>query len=163
MRAAKALGVEMLTLHASGGPRMLEAAVDARGGDANPLLLGVTVLTSLDHADLTRLGQQDPLRLVVERLAAMVHRCGCDGVVASAHEAAAVKELCGQDFLVVTPGIRHGDAAVDDQARVATVDAAVAAGADYLVVGRPILRATDPAQAAAEIQKQIESAYVRDQ
>lgn len=152
------LGVELLTLHAGGGPTMLEAAARARG-DGGTRLLGVTVLTSLDAAELERLGWRDEPAAAVDRLCRLARESGCDGVVASVLEAAAIKSICGTDFLVVTPGIRPAGASVDDQARVATPAAAVAAGADYLVVGRPILRAEDPVAAAQDISEQMAQAF----
>jgi orotidine-5'-phosphate decarboxylase len=158
VRAARDSGAEMMTLHATGGRAMLEAAVAARQGASLPRLVGVTVLTSLDRADLDLMGQVGEPREIAGRLAAMAKQSGCDGVVASAREVAFIKERCGRDFFVVTPGIRPQDASPDDQARVATVQGAVAAGSDFLVIGRPILRAADPGQAAAEIRRQIEAA-----
>lgn len=159
VRAAQGLGAEMMTLHAAGGAKMLEAAVAARAGESLPLLVGVTVLTSLDRADLKRLGQTGEPQEIAARMANVVKGSGCDGVVASAHEVASIKQECGAEFLVVTPGIRPAGASADDQARVATVARAVDAGSDFLVVGRPILRAPDPGLAAAEIREQIEMAY----
>jgi len=158
--AACDLGVELLTVHASGGPRMLEAAVRARG-DASTRLLGVSVLTSLGRDDLERLGwQREPISCVVH-LCAMARDCGCDGVVASVHETGAVRAECGEGLVIATPGIRPAGSAVDDQARVATPAAAVEAGADYLVVGRPILRAADPVLAAREIRSEMMRATAR--
>jgi orotidine-5'-phosphate decarboxylase len=159
VRAARGLGAEMMTLHAAGGARMLEAAVAAREGDSLPRLVGVTVLTSLDPADLQRLGQEGEPGEIASRMANVVKESGCDGVVASAHEAASIKRACGSEFLVVTPGIRPTGVGADDQARVATVANAVDAGSDFLVVGRPILRAPNPGLAAAEIREQIEMAH----
>ena len=124
-----------------------------------PRLLGVTVLTSLEGADLQRLGQSGEPQDIAAKLASVVQESGCDGVVASVHETASIKHECGTDFLVVTPGIRPAGASEDDQARVATVSSAVDAGSNFLVVGRPIIRAPDPGIAAAEIRAQIEKAY----
>lgn len=157
VRSATALGVELLTLHVAGGAPMIEAAVAARG-DATTRLLGVTLLTSLDAGDLRRLGFEEAPGQVVDRMAAMAHDSGCDGVVASAREAAAIKRRHGEGFLVVTPGIRPAGTRRGDQARVAGVAEAVRAGADYLVVGRPILQADDAAAAAAAIRDEIEGA-----
>jgi orotidine-5'-phosphate decarboxylase len=159
VRAARGLGAEMMTLHASGGAAMLEAAVAARAGDSLPRLFGVTVLTSLDASDLIRMGQAGEPREIAGRLARMARDSGCDGVVASAREVGFIKETCGAEFLVITPGIRPSGGGLDDQARVATVEGAVAGGSDFLVVGRPILRASEPAAAAAEIREQIRKAY----
>ncbi len=159
VRAARSLGAEMMTLHAAGGAKMLEAAVAARAGESLPRLVGVTVLTSLERADLQRMGQAGEPQEIVGRMARVVKESGCDGVVASAHETAFIRQECGSELLVVTPGIRPAGASVDDQARVATVESAVGAGSDFLVVGRPILRAPDPGLAAAQIRAQIEKAY----
>ena len=159
VRAARGMGAEMMTLHAAGGAKMLEAAVAARAGESLPRLVGVTVLTSLERADLKRMGQAGEAKEIAARMANVVKESGCDGVVASAHETASIKQECGAEFLVVTPGIRPAGASVDDQARVATVASAVEAGSDFLVVGRPVLRAPDPGLAAAEIRAQIEKAY----
>lgn len=159
VRAVRDLGAEMMTLHAAGGARMLEAAVAAREGGSLPRLVGVTVLTSLETTDLRRMGQAGAPEEIAARMADVARGSGCDGVVASAHESASIKRKHGPEFLVVTPGIRPEGAAVDDQARVATVASAVGAGSNFLVVGRPILRASDPGRAAAEIRAQIEQAY----
>ncbi len=157
VRAAVDLEVELLTLHTSGGRKMLEAAVQARGAYRLPRLLGVTVLTSLSAADLPAIGLLDDPALLVERRCRLAHDCGCDGVVASVREAPSIRARWGPEFLVVTPGIRPAGADVHDQARVATPAAAVAAGADYLVVGRPVLQAEDPAAAATAIRASMES------
>ncbi len=162
VRAAADLEVELLTLHTSGGRKMLEAAVAARSESRLPRLLGVTVLTSLSAEDLTAVGLLDDPASLVERRCQLAHDCGCDGVVASVREAASIRARWGPEFLVVTPGIRPVGADVDDQARVATPAAAVAAGADYLVVGRPILQAEDPVAAAAAIRVSMESESVAD-
>ncbi|MFQ5745079.1 MAG: orotidine-5'-phosphate decarboxylase [Acidobacteriota bacterium] len=161
VKAAVELGVELLTLHASGGTRMMEAAVAARGRAATPRLLAVTLLTSLQASDLRRLGQEPTPAAVVAGMAKAAHQSGCDGVVASAHEAVRIKQQRGPEFLVATPGIRPAGFAVDDQARVATVAAAIGAGADYLILGRPILRADDPAQAARAIRAEMETVDAR--
>jgi orotidine-5'-phosphate decarboxylase len=158
VRAARDSGAEMMTLHATGGRAMLEAAVAARQGESLPRLVGVTVLTSLDRADLELMGLVGETHEIAGRLAAMVKESGCDGVVASAREVETIKQSCGSEFIVVTPGIRPQGTSADDQARVATVQDAVAAGSDFIVIGRPILRAPDPGRAAAEIRKQIETA-----
>jgi orotidine-5'-phosphate decarboxylase len=154
VRAAARLGVTWLTVHASGGSAMLRAAVAAarEAGPAAPRILAVTVLTSLDRAALQR-DLQVPIAVEghVLHLAALARDAGCDGVVASPHEAARVRALFGPQGLVVTPGIRPAGADPNDQARVATPEAARRAGADYLVVGRPITESPDPAAAAAKI------------
>lgn len=156
--SVRGLGVELLTLHAGGGSRMLEAAARARGDGALPRLLGVTVLTSLDGAGLTELGVESDAAGQVARLCRIAARSGCDGVVASVHEAAEIKRSCGPDFLVVTPGIRPAGSASDDQARVATPADAIRAGSDVLVVGRPILAAADPVAAAEAIRAEMAAA-----
>lgn len=152
------LGVELLTLHASGGPAMLAAAVRGRAAAALPQLLGVTVLTSMDEGQMRAVGLEGTPSEAVARLCGVAQENGCDGVVASVLEAAAIKAARGTGFLVVTPGIRPAGSARDDQARVATPADAVLAGADYLVVGRPILRASDPAAAADAIRREMEIA-----
>jgi orotidine-5'-phosphate decarboxylase len=159
VRAASGLGVELLTLHAAGGRRMLEAAAAARGDRGRPLLIGVTVLTSLDAAQVEEIGFKDGVEASVAGLARLARDAGCDGVVASSHEVGGVKAALGDGFLLVTPGIRPAGAASDDQARVATPGEAVAAGADILVVGRPILTAPDPAAAADWIRAEMEHAH----
>lgn len=155
---ARDLGVELLTLHAGGGRRMLEAARQGLEDAPRPRLLGVTVLTSHGPEDLREMGIDESPAAHVERLCALAHRGGCDGVVASVREAATIKAAYGDSFLVVTPGIRPPGAAADDQTRVATPAAAVQAGSDYLVVGRPILRAADPVAAADSIRAQMDAA-----
>jgi len=153
--AATRLGVWMLNVHASGGNAMMAAArraVDeAAGGRAPPLLIGVTVLTSLDGDDLRAIGVDATPREQVLRLARLAQASGLDGVVCSAQEAAALRAACGPHFQLVTPGIRPEGAAAQDQARVATPAAALAAGADWLVIGRPITAASDPAAALAAV------------
>lgn len=145
--------VRMLTLHCDGGSVMLRAAVAAAGprGPARPLLLGVTVLTSVDEQMLKdELAVARELTEQVVHLAHLAQASGLDGVVASPWEAAAIRQACGPNFLIVTPGIRPDWAASDDQRRAATPAAALAAGADYLVVGRPISAAADGPQPAAQ-------------
>jgi orotidine-5'-phosphate decarboxylase len=162
--AAELPGVRMLTLHASGGSAMMRAAREAAGSRRNrPKLLAVTVLTSLDAADLRRVGiSTSPLDQVLH-LAKLAKSSGMDGVVASPLEVAAIRKAVGPDFLIVVPGIRptraSGSSATknhtDDQRRVATPAAALKAGADYLVVGRPILDAANPAAAAKAILREM--------
>lgn len=161
VRLAGGLGVEFITVHAGGGRQMIEAAVAARGGDGMPRVLGVTVLTSLDGAQLEEIGMRGGTEQGVARLADLAHSAGCDGVVSSPHEVAAIKAAHGDDFLAVSPGIRPAGAAFDDQARVATPADAVRAGADVLVVGRPIMNADDPAAVAAAIRREMEDAHGR--
>ncbi len=156
VRSAAELEVELLTLHTSGGRKMLEAAVAARSKQRVPRLLGVTLLTSLSAEDLPAVGIHDDPASVVDRRCQLAHDSGCDGVVASVREVAAIRARWGPEFLLVTPGIRPAGADAHDQARVATPAAAVLAGADYLVVGRPILHADDPVAAAVAIRASME-------
>lgn len=154
--AAAELGVWMINVHASGGRAMLRAARAAlENFERRPLLVAVTVLTSLDAAALGEVGVNDAPAQQVARLARLAHDCGLDGVVCSPQEIAAVKAACGHAFLTVTPGIRPAEASLDDQQRVATPASAVRAGGDHLVIGRPITRAADPALALAAIAREI--------
>jgi orotidine-5'-phosphate decarboxylase len=151
-RAAE-LGVGLLTVHTAGGRKMLEAAVRARG----PVrLLGVTVLTSLDDADLAEVGSGPSVAALVARRAALAAAAGLDGVVAAPSEAAALRAAVPPAFLIVTPGVRPAGAAAGDQKRVATPRAARAAGADLVVVGRPIRDAADPRAAAAAVAAELD-------
>jgi len=155
--AATRLGVWMLDVHAAGGRAMLVAARDAvvaaaSGRDApKPWLIGVTVLTSLDSGDLDEIGFAGAPETLALRLARLTADCGLDGVVCSAIEAPALRRALSAGFKLVTPGIRPGGAAADDQARIVTPEAAIANGADYLVIGRPITQASDPPAALARI------------
>ncbi|MEE8129357.1 MAG: orotidine-5'-phosphate decarboxylase [Vicinamibacterales bacterium] len=157
VRAAADLGVWMLTVHTAGGADMLRAAKEA--ADAGPRIVGVTVLTSLDEAALRRLGISRGVADHVDELAGLAQEAGIDGVVASPLEIERIRGRCGGTFTVVTPGIRNpsGDAP-DDQRRTLSAADAIRAGADYLVVGRPIIAAPDPRAAAAQIAKQITQA-----
>jgi orotidine-5'-phosphate decarboxylase len=153
--AATRLGVWMVNVHASGGEQMMRAARAAahdeasRLGRSAPLVVAVTMLTSLDDSTLRQLGIGATMIEQVVRLAALAERAGLDGVVASPQEIAAIRTRCGKAFEIVTPGIRGADDAKGDQQRTATAAEALAAGATYLVVGRPIIAAADP-RAAAE-------------
>lgn len=151
------LGAQFLTLHVTDS-KTLDAAVRGRG-DAGLKLLGVTVMTNLEQADLTEQGitEYAPGELVLKR-AQLAKQAGLDGVVASAREAAAIRDLVGPDFLIVTPGIRPEGSGRGDQARVMTPKLAIEAGANYLVVGRPITQASDPAAAAKAIRDEIAAA-----
>jgi orotidine-5'-phosphate decarboxylase len=158
VRAACGLRVFMMTIHTAGGKEMMRAAADeaaacrARTGLPRPLLVGVTVLTSLSGADLAEVcGYGGPVEDLVLRRAAMAKEAGLEGIVASVAEAARIRAELGPRFVIVTPGIRPAGALPGDQKRAATPRAAVEAGADYLVVGRPIYEAQDPAAAARAI------------
>lgn len=156
VREAARLRVRMLTVHAAGGGKMLRAAMDAaRSTNASTRVLGVTVLTSLDQRDLEHAGVRGSVVDQVSRMAALAISNGCHGVVASAQEAATLRAELGNDFLIVTPGVRPAGFEQDDQARVVTPAEAIAAGASYIVVGRPITDAEDPASEAREILAQI--------
>ncbi|PJC02441.1 MAG: orotidine-5'-phosphate decarboxylase, partial [Gallionellales bacterium CG_4_9_14_0_8_um_filter_59_50] len=144
-KSAAALGVWMVNVHALGGRRMLEAARAALAHvERRPQLIAVTILTSLAQDDLHDIGIESTPAQMVSRLARLTQACGLDGVVCSAQEAATLRSQCGADFRLVTPGIRPAQAAADDQARIMTPSAALAAGASYLVIGRPITQAPDP-------------------
>lgn len=154
--AASRLGVWMLNVHASGGRAMLEAARTAVDNmPSRPLLIAVTVLTSLDQAALNEVGIPGSLQEQVLRLASLAYAAGLDGVVCSAQEAAMLRHQFGGEFCLVTPGIRPPSAQADDQSRVATPVVAMSNGASYLVVGRPITRATDPLRALQAIYEEI--------
>ena len=163
VREASRLGVGLLTVHASGGTEMLRAAAAAAAAETErPLVLAVTVLTSLDRARLQR-ELQVPVAVEGQavHLATLARAAGVDGVVASPREAGALRTALGRELTLVTPGIRPAGATADDQVRVATPAAAVRAGADYLVVGRPVTGAPDPRVAAAAIIREIEEAVAR--
>jgi len=153
---AAQLGVSMLTVHATGGGKMLRAAVEAAQAiNSQLLVLAVTVLTSLDDSDLNMLGLRGGVLDEVLRLAALALSNGCQGIVASAREASALRAEFGRDFTIVTPGVRPAGSGADDQARVVTPAEAIAAGASYIVVGRPITGASDPAAEARAILGQL--------
>lgn len=156
--AAADLGVWMVNVHASGGRRMMETTREALEAlPQRPLLIAVTVLTSMNTADLAELGLPEPA-VQVEKLARLTRDCGLDGVVCSAHEAALLKASCGQDFKLITPGIRPADSAANDQSRIMTPEQAVAAGADYLVIGRPITQSADPVGVLKQINTSLQGA-----
>ncbi|KAA9002026.1 orotidine-5'-phosphate decarboxylase [Affinibrenneria salicis] len=151
--AAADLGVWMVNVHASGGARMMTAAKAALlpfGADA-PLLIAVTVLTSMESGDLQDLGISLSPADYAERLARLTRDCGLDGVVCSAHEAQRLKQACGQSFQLITPGIRPAGSAAGDQRRIMTPQQARDAGVDYMVIGRPITQSADPAATLREI------------
>jgi orotidine-5'-phosphate decarboxylase len=158
MAGVAELGVRLATVHCGESPRMLEAAVAAAASRVG--VLGITVLTSVSAADAVAAGFHEALPAIVLRRAAAAHAAGCAGIVCSGLEAATVKARFGAGFLAVTPGIRPAWAAggKDDQSRVATPAEAVKAGADYLVIGRPIRDAADPCEAARRIAEEIASA-----
>ncbi|MCC6301463.1 MAG: orotidine-5'-phosphate decarboxylase [Gammaproteobacteria bacterium] len=159
--AAAELGVWMVNVHAQGGRRMLEAARESLVRfTSRPRLIAVTVLTSLDDAELREIGFQDSAERLVERLAALTAEAGLDGVVCSAREAAVLRGRHGAGFTLVTPGIRPDGGAQDDQRRVMTPAEAIHAGSDYLVIGRPITGAADPVAALQAIQAEIAVATV---
>lgn len=160
--AAAELGVWMVNVHASGGRRMMEAAREAvdksSANDQRTKLIAVTVLTSMERSDLQEIGLDiDPLDQV-KRLAALTQSSGLDGVVCSAQEASALRAQAGEGFELITPGIRPANAEKGDQRRVMTPAEAIAAGSTYLVVGRPITGAADPAGAAVAIQTEVSAA-----
>ena len=146
--------------HAAGGEAMMRAAADAAkaAGSSRPLLLAITVLTSLDDRDLDTVGQHGPVAEQAKRLAVLAKKSGLDGVVCSAHETDALRAECGKDFLLVVPGIRPGWTPSNDQKRVVTPVEAIRRGADYLVIGRPITQADDPAAALERIAAEIAAA-----
>jgi orotidine-5'-phosphate decarboxylase len=152
--AACALGVDLVDVHALGGSKMIAAAAKAKAG-SKTRLLAITILTSHDADTLAELGLRGPIQEAVVRLAGLAQAAGADGVVASPLEAALIRDACGPDFLIVTPGIRPAGSAKQDQARAATPASALAAGADYLVVGRPIIEADDPETAAQTVVAEV--------
>lgn len=160
--SAAGLGVSMLTVHASGGAKMLRAAAQAARQAKNPpLVLAVTVLTSLGDEDLQEIGVSGKASDQVLRLAALARDNGCLGVVASPQEVKQLREMLGTGFAIVTPGVRPAGADAGDQARIATPGDAIRNGASYLVVGRPITEAKDPAQAAEGILREIAAANTK--
>ncbi|MFZ0212436.1 MAG: orotidine-5'-phosphate decarboxylase [Candidatus Acidiferrales bacterium] len=163
LSAARLPKVKMLTLHSTGGLEMMRAARAALKGLKNPpKLLGVTILTSLDDAELVRIGLTGPVESRVVALAQLAKTAGLDGIVASAREVGAVRAAVGRDMTIVVPGVRpatpEGGAKTDDQARVATPASAMRASADYLVIGRPITAASDPRKAAETILQEMKAA-----
>lgn len=154
VKAAAELGVWMVNVHASGGERMMVAArevLDQRRVGKSPLLIAVTVLTSMDTSDLSGVGiERDPEEQVM-KLARLAHTCGLDGIVCSAQEATLMRTQFGNEFCLVTPGIRLNTSPADDQRRTLTPAAAISAGSSYLVIGRPITQSPDPAATCKSI------------
>lgn len=152
-KAAADLGVWMINVHASGGLEMMKAAKNALEPYAKdaPLLIAVTVLTSMQEKELSSLGIVHPMLTQVHHLAGLAEKAGLDGVVCSAYEVGLIKKICGSQFITVTPGIRLAENVADDQARTMTPQEATAQGSDYLVIGRPITRAADPKDKLLEI------------
>ena len=158
VQEAAQLGVTMLTVHAAGSGKMVRAAVEAaRAVSPSLMVLAVTVLTSLDEHDLDKIGVRGTVRDEVLRLSALALANGCQGIVTSAREASALRAELGDDFAIVTPGVRPAGTGHGDQVRVVTPSDAIAAGASHIVVGRPITEATDPAAEARAILGQISS------
>lgn len=157
VRAAAELGVWMVNVHASGGPRMMDAAREALTpmGSRAPLLTAVTVLTSMEQDELTAIGVKRSLQEQVEALAMLTKDCGLDGVVCSANEASVLRKALGPDFLLVTPGIRPAASERGDQRRVASPREALEQGSDYLVIGRPITQAASPLDSLRNIAESI--------
>ncbi|EGU35418.1 orotidine-5'-phosphate decarboxylase [Vibrio scophthalmi] len=153
VRAAAEMGVWMVNVHASGGERMMAASREILGpyGKDRPLLIGVTVLTSMEQSDLAGIGLDMAPKDQVIRLASLTKNAGLDGVVCSAHESSMLKAELGQEFKLITPGIRPAGSEQGDQRRIMTPVEAIQAGSDYLVIGRPITQAINPAQVLAEI------------
>ncbi len=157
--AAADLGVWMVNVHASGGRKMMQAAAERLAGYSHrPLLIGVTVLTSMDSQDLQEIGLNVSSEQQVLRLAGLTREAGLDGVVCSSQEVTSLRSIMGQDFKLVTPGIRPAGAGTQDQVRIATPGQAILDGSDYLVIGRPITQAQDPLQALHDIQTEINQA-----
>ena len=155
VRSAANLGVWMINVHASGGSKMLDASKKAlEGFDKPPLLVGVTILTSISEEILTEIGFNN-LDKQVMRLTKLAQRSGLDGVVCAASDASKVKQTCGESFLTVTPGIRPRDADLNDQSRTSTPKEAIANGSDFLVIGRPITGSEDPTNALENIYKEV--------
>ena len=155
---ASALGAAMLTIHASGGRAMMSAAAKAAKSPSRPLILGVTILTSLGQSDLAEVGFTGSPAQSAVRLARLAQDSGLDGVVASPLEIESIRAACGSEFVVVTPGIRSAHDSRGDQKRTMTAKEAIAAGATYIVVGRPITEARDPREAAVSLLESAKDA-----
>jgi orotidine-5'-phosphate decarboxylase len=158
MKALAPLGAAIINVHASGGAAMMRSAAEAAASvQPRPKVLAVTVLTSLEAEDLAAMGVAATALEQVVRLARLTKASGLDGIVCSPQEIEAVRAACGRDFLIVTPGVRPAGGAADDQRRVMTPRQALAAGADFLVIGRPITGAADPAEAARAIAAELDA------
>ncbi len=161
VRVLTRLGVDMINVHAVGGLKMMQAAKQSMReeaqalGIAAPKLIAVTILTSMDETEFSALNYRTSVAEQVVSLAKLAKQAGLDGVVASAQEAKKIRQACGSDFLIVTPGVRPAGAATQDQSRITTPATAIQNGADYLVVGRPITQAANPQDAARNIQQEI--------
>ena len=155
VKAASNLGVWMLNIHTSGGSAMMKAAKEATTGlEDPPLIIGVTMLTSLNEKDVNEVGIKDISNQVLS-LASLAKKNSLDGIVCSANDVISVKELLGKNFVTVTPGIRSSDSSKDDQSRVSSARNAIEKGADYLVIGRPITKSTNPMESLDSIIKEI--------
>jgi orotidine-5'-phosphate decarboxylase len=160
-KAAASLGIWMINVHALGGRKMMEAAREAIArSEEQPKLIAVTVLTSMVQQDLAEIGINAASADMVLRLATLARDSGLDGVVCSAQEAALLRKHCGNEFCLVTPGIRPASASHDDQSRVMTPQAALQAGSSYLVIGRPITQAADPLQALLDINQELAESLI---
>jgi orotidine-5'-phosphate decarboxylase len=160
-KAAASLGVWMINVHALGGRKMMEAAREAIArSEEQPKLIAVTVLTSMVQQDLAEIGINAASADMVLRLATLARDSGLDGVVCSAQEAALLRKHCGNEFCLVTPGIRPASTSHDDQSRVMTPQAALQAGSSYLVIGRPITQAADPLQALLDINQELAESLI---
>lgn len=165
LSALTRLGADMMNVHASGGATMMQKAAEAVANEADrlsivrPKVIAVTILTSMSQDDWGKMGHTSEIRDQVVRLALLAKESGMDGVVASPQEAAAIRSVCGDDFLIVTPGVRPIGAAVNDQSRIATPARALRQGSTHLVIGRPITAATDGQAAAKAILEEMEGAF----
>jgi len=156
-KVAAKLGVFMFTIHTLGGKEMMKAVAETiASSPTKPLAIGVTILTSLNQKALKDIGIERELKDEVITLSKLAKSCGLDGVVASSHEIKEIRNCCGLDFIIVTPGIRPVKSLSDDQKRIATASKAIADGADFLVVGRPITKASNPVKVASQIIEEIE-------
>ena len=155
VEVASEMGVWMLNVHTSGGSKMMEAAMLAANKSVNPpLVIGVTILTSLNQADMNELGVKS-ISNQINDLASLAHKSSLDGIVCSAGDVKNIKSLLGEDFLTITPGIRSINAPKDDQSRVSSAKQAIEDGSDYLVIGRPITRSSDPLKSLEIFLKEI--------